>query len=221
MNAPLPRTIIDLSHPLSDATPPFPGDPPPKITVLDSTDAVSLAGERHLNVGHLATCIHCGTHMDAPFHFFGDGATIDQVMLARCIGPTTLLRRPYSTQGLVIDVDAVAPHAEQLRRTRRIVFNTHWHHRWGADDYFTAHPVITGPAANFLVECGVELVGVDTPSVDRPPYPAHLELLGAGLLIVENLTNLDAITSDEFELVALPLAISGRDGSPIRAVAIV
>ena len=70
MNADLIRTIIDLSHALSDATPPFPGDPPPKITVLDSTDTVSQAGERHLNVGHLATCIHCGTHMDAPFHFF-------------------------------------------------------------------------------------------------------------------------------------------------------
>ena len=120
----------------------------------------------------------------------------------------------------MIDVEAVAPHAERLRKTRRVVFNTHWHHRWGADDYFTAHPVITGPAAKFLVDCGVVLVGVDTPSVDRPPYPAHLELLGAGLLIVENLTNLDSITGDEFELIALPLAIHGRDGSPVRTVAV-
>ena len=157
--------------------------------------------------------------MDAPFHFFRRWPD------HRPGGARPLHRTDHAgalavcEPGLVIDVDAVAPHAERSATNRRVVFNTRWHHRWGADDYFTAHPVITGPAAKFLVDCGVELVGVDTPSVDRPPFPAHLELLGAGLLIVENLTNLDAITGDEFELIALPLAIAGRDGSPVRAVA--
>ncbi len=99
------------------------------------------------------------------------------------------------------------------------MLNTGWHHRWGSADYFTAHPVITGEAAQFLVDCGVMLVGVDTPSVDRAPYPAHLVLLGNDVLIVENLTNLDAIDGDDFEFIALPLAVVGRDGSPVRAAA--
>ena len=72
-----------------------------------------------------------------------------------------------------------------------------------------------------LLDCGVQLVGVDTPSVDRLPFEAHLALLGHGVLIVENLTNLDAIPADVFQLVALPLKILGRDGSPVRAVALV
>ena len=64
------------------------------------------------------------------------------------------------------------------------------------------------------------LIGVDTPSVDRPPFEAHLAILGAGALIVENLTNLDAIGPEVFQLIATPLKILGRDGSPVRAVAI-
>ena len=72
-----------------------------------------------------------------------------------------------------------------------------------------------------MIDHGVRLIGVNTPSVNRPPYDAHLAILGAGALIVENLTNLDAITGHEFDLIITPLAIVGRDASPVRAVAIV
>jgi kynurenine formamidase len=65
----------------------------------------------------------------------------------------------------------------------------------------------------------VELLGVDMPSVDQAPFPAHKVLLGAGVLIVENLTNLEAIGADRFELIVLPLKLMGRDGSPVRAIA--
>lgn len=80
--------------------------------------------------------------------------------------------------------------------------------------------MISGPAARLIVDCGVQLVGVDTPSVDRPPFDAHLALLGNDVLIVENLANLDAITAEVFQLAALPLALVGRDGSPVRAIAL-
>jgi arylformamidase len=214
------RQTIDLSHPLGPETPVFPGDPPLEIRVFDSANN-STAGERHLNCSHLAMSLHCGTHMDAPFHFFQDRATIDRIPLDRCSGPALLVRLPHEQHGLVIDANHLARFEPRLRSTARVVFNTGWHHRWGADDYFTAHPVITGAAARFLVDCGVTLVGVDTPSVDRDPFEAHLALLGHDVLIVENLTNLDAIPGDVFHLVALPLAIIGRDGSPVRAAAIV
>ncbi len=215
------RRIIDLSHPLSERTPEFPGDPPPVITIFDSTATPSTAGERHLNCSQLAMSLHCGTHMDAPFHFFQDRATIDQVLLDRCIGATLLVRLPFDVHGLSIEVQHLAPYESSLRRMRRVVLNTGWHHRWDADDYFSAHPLITGAAARFLVDCGVQLIGVDTPSVDQPPFDAHLALLGNDVLIVENLTNLDAIPGDVFQLIATPLKIVGRDGSPVRAVAVV
>jgi len=218
MSAPAKQQWIDLSHPLGPETPPFPGDPPVAIRVFDSTTN-STADERHMNCSHLAMSLHCGTHMDAPFHFFQQGATIDRIPLARCAGPALLVRLPHESHGLVIDAQHLTALEPQLRATGRVVFNTGWHHRWGDEDYFMGHPVITGAAARFLVECGVTLVGVDTPSVDRDPYEAHLALLGGDVLIVENLTKLDAIPGDVFQLVALPLAIVGRDGSPVRAAA--
>jgi len=213
--------IIDLSHPLSPDTPAFPGDPPLQINVVDSTDLPDTAAGRHLNCSHIGMSLHCGTHMDAPFHFFQDAATIDRVLLDCCLGPAVLIRLPWDVHGPTIEREHLAGHESQLRASRRVVFNTLWHRRWGAANYFSEHPVIAGPAAQLLVDWGVQLVGVDMPSVDRAPFEAHLALLGRGVLIVENLTNLDAIPVDVFQLVALPLKIFGRDGSPVRAVALV
>lgn len=213
------QTIVDLSHPLGPQTAAFPGDPPPAIQILDTATNPTSDQKRHMNCSAIATSLHCGTHMDAPFHFFPDGRRIDQVPLDRCVGPTLLVRLPFETHAS-IGREHLEPYESQLREARRIVINTRWHHRWGAADYFTQHPVITEAAARFLVECGTLLVGVDIPSVDQDPYAAHLELLGNDVLIVENLTNLDAVVGDVFHLIATPLAISGRDGSPVRAVAV-
>lgn len=71
-----------------------------------------------------------------------------------------------------------------------------------------------------MVECGASLLGVDFPSVDRPPFPSHIAFLGEGMIIVENLTNLAAIEKEVFNLIVLPLKITGRDGSPVRAIAL-
>ena len=79
--------------------------------------------------------------------------------------------------------------------------------------------MLTAAAAQLIVDCKVRLIGVDFPSVDRPPHPAHLVLLGHDVLIVENLTNLAAIGDNAFNFSAIPLAIAGRDGSPVRAFA--
>jgi arylformamidase len=215
------RRIIDLSHPLSAETPAFPGDPPLEIRILDSTAQPSVSGERHLNCSHLSMSLHRGTHMDAPFHFFQNGETIDGVSLETCIGTAIVLRLPPETHRGVIDAKLLEPFRATLCTVPRVILNTAWHHRWRADDYFTAHPLITGDAARLLVDCGVRLIGVDTPSVDRPPFDAHLAFLGGGVLIVENLTNLDSVPSEQFELIVTPLAIAGRDGSPVRAVAVV
>jgi kynurenine formamidase len=215
-----PRTIIDLTHPMSSATPAFPGDPPLEITVLDSTSA-STPGQRHLNCSRLAMSVHCGTHMDAPFHFFGDGVTIDRVPLDFCMGPALLARIGPEAHHGTIDLTHLTPFESRIRACPRLVLDLGWHHRFGREGYFSEHPVISGPAAQRLVDLGVKLLGVDTPSVDRSPFPAHLALLGAGVLIVENLTNLAAIPGDHFELFAVPLPISARDGSPVRALALV
>jgi arylformamidase len=215
------QRIVDLSFGLERDTPVFDNYPHVEITILDASDRPPPPRRRSLNSSHLAMGLHCGTHMDAPFHFMAQGNRIDQVPLERCVGPAVLLHLPDHGPGALIEPDHLISQGDALRETRRLVLNTGWHHRWGRPGFFTEHPVLTVETGQFLVECGVQLVGVDFPSVDYPPNDTHVVLLGNDILIVENLTNLDAIGSDRFELVTLPLKIVGRDGSPVRAIGLV
>jgi arylformamidase len=190
----------------------FPGDGPVRITILEQDST---------NLSRIDFSVHTGTHMDAPFHFFAGAATIDCVPLESCMGSARLIDlRPTAPAG-EIRHRYLAPHRETLCQARIAVLQTGWSTHWGSPSYFTDHPCLAADAAQFLVDCGVQLVAVDMPSVDRAPYPAHHILLGAGVLIVENLTNLDAIGASEFQLIVLPLKLVGRDGSPVRAVAAV
>jgi arylformamidase len=204
--------IVDLSQPVDAGTPVFPGDGPVRVTVLD---------QGAVNLSRIDLSLHTGTHMDAPFHFFSGAETIDQVPLERCMGPARLI----DLRGLAAETGIRREHLvtcpEPLLRAHAAILHTGWSKQWGAPRYFTDHPCLTADAAQYLVDCGVQLVGVDMPSVDRAPYPAHQILLRAGVPVVENLTNLDAIGAGPFRIVVLPLKLAGRDGSPVRAVAIV
>jgi kynurenine formamidase len=206
-----PRSIIDLSHPVDAGTPVFPGDGPVRVTVIEHTS---------VNVSRIDLSVHTGTHMDAPFHFFNDAQTIDHIPLERCAGPARLIDLRDAAPG-----EIRREHIEKRCATPLLghaaILQTGWSKQWGAPGYFSDHPSLAADAAQFLVDSGVQLVGVDMPSVDRAPYPAHQILLRAGVPIVENLTNLDAIGALLFQIVVLPLKLAGRDGSPVRAVAIV
>jgi kynurenine formamidase len=214
------RRIIDLTYDLNPQTPVYPGDPQVEISILETIGDVK-PGRRSLNSSRIAVGMHSGTHMDAPFHFFGDGRTIDQVPLERLIGPTVLVDLRRSLKKRVIAKEHLRVHHSKLRKVRRIVINSGWSKTWGKPMYFTDHPVMTSDAAQFLIDSGIQLVGIDAPSVDRPPFPAHILLLGNDVVIVENLTNLDAVKGEVFELVVLPLRISAREGSPVRAIAMI
>jgi kynurenine formamidase len=207
-----PGRIVDISQPVSADTPAFPGDGPVRVTILE---------EGSVNLSRIELSVHTGTHMDAPFHFFTGAETIDQVRLERCMGLARLIDLRGLPPGATIRREHIETHRDTLRHVRAAVLHTGWSKQWGSPGYFSDHPCISSEAARFLVDCGVQVVGVDMPSVDREPYTAHRVLLGAGVLIVENLTNLDAIGADLFQLIVLPLKLVGCDGSPVRAVAVV
>jgi arylformamidase len=204
--------IVDLSQPVGAGTPVFPGDGPVRVTILDQAS---------VNLSRIDLSVHTGTHMDAPFHFYSGADTIDRIPLERCVGPARIVDLLDLAAGNEIRRDHIERRLNAPLRAHAAVLHTGWSKYWGAPGYFTGHPCLTADAAQFLVDCGVQLVGLDMPSVDRAPYPAHKILLGAGVPIVENLTNLDAIGADLFQLVVLPLKLAGRDGSPVRAVAFV
>lgn len=173
-----------------------------------------------MNLSRIDFSVHTGTHMDAPFHFFAGAATIDCALLENCMGFARLIDLRAIAAAGEIRRRHLEPYRETLCQARIAVLQTGWSKHWGSPRYFTDYPSLSADAAQFLVDCGVQLAAVDTPSVDRAPYPAHRILLGAGVLIVENLTNLDATGASQFQLIVLPLKLVGRDGSPVRAVAI-
>jgi arylformamidase len=220
--------LIDLSYPLDIHTPPWPGNPGVTVDVLDAIPASRGPRERgrpgdpgYLNVTAFSTCTHTGTHMDAPSHFYGGSPTIESIPLSQCIGSCVLadLRRLHPRQEII--VADLASYRDALVRHRKVVLQTGWSAHWGRDDYFRDFPVLSEAVAQWLMDCGVELVGVDTPSVDREPNAAHFVLLGAKAVIVENLTNLEAVGRREFHLIVTPLALKGLEASPVRAVAVV
>jgi kynurenine formamidase len=161
---------------------------------------------------------HGGTHLDAPLHFAPGGADAAGVPLRLFPAIVVPVESPR------IDADSVPANCAG----RAVLFSTGWEDRAGTADYYEGFPSMTLEAAQRLVDRGVGLVGLDTPSVDgrtegKPSYPAHGILCGAGVPIVEGLVNLRALLPVEGEILfaAFPLKLRGIEASPVRAVALV
>lgn len=177
------------------------------------------------NTTNLTLYSHAGTHMDAPLHFLDGGATIDQWDLQKCVGPALVLDLTHKAPNSLITVEDVAPYADQIGPGVRLLLRTDWDAHAALPDYRTHFPRITRALATWLVERGVWLVGVQTPSVaslaDREELrDVHQILLRGQVVIVECLAHLDQLPA-AVTLIALPLKIQGGDGSPVRAVAMI
>ena len=207
--------IVDLSLDITDRAPTF--WPDPKTAVIPHLGIANLK----YNITQLVMSTHLGTHLDAPFHFFDDGRTVDEVDPGRGIGPAWVLdfsgKRPKEdiTRG-----DLLA-HDRKLARGARIVVRTGWDRVYPEERYFTDYPGFPPDACVLLAERGIACLALDTPSVYGPDYVAvHHTLLGAGILIVEGLAHLERLMNERVFLAALPLRIKGRDGSPCRVIAV-
>jgi len=206
--------LYDLSQPIENGMSYFPGDPEPHI-VPHPTDPPWRVSDLHIGS-------HSGTHLDTPAHIGRDGTT-DQVPLERLIGPGIVVEVSGKRPGERIGLGDVSPAAQaHLRRGIWAAFHTGWSRRWGTPAYL-AHPSLDPTLARVLVEWGVGLVAVDMLNPDDTATGAsiiHEILLGAGVLIVENLTGLDQLRTDRvYTFALLPLKLVGADGAPLRAVA--
>ena len=219
--------IVDLSHPLEPATPPWPGNPPVEVQVVSRIPSHRGPRDRgapgepiSCNTTAFLTCNHTGTHMDAPAHFYNGVPTIEQVPLEKCIGPAALIDvRQVPSRGEITPAHLI-PFEGSIKATGKVVFWTGWSGRWGDHNYFDDYPVLSEASAVWLVERGVHLVALDTPSPDRDPHPVHYVLLGANVAIVENLNGLERIGRAVFDLIVVPLPLRGLEASPVRALAV-
>jgi arylformamidase len=201
-------TLIDISPALSPSIAVFPGDSPLTREVL-----LDLRNDDNLTLSTLRSTVHIGSHLDAPSHYDAEGDTIDAVDLQRCIGPCDVMRIDVERGGQIeIDDLPRKPSSERLL----LATGTHPDpDQWGGDFAGLSPRLI-----EHLAGLGVKLIGVDTPSVDvatSKELPSHDACRRHDVLILEGLV-LDEVDEGGYELIALPLKLTGFDASPVRAV---
>jgi len=208
-------TIYDISLTISPSLPIWPGDPALELELIESMDKGA-----HANVTRLSAAVHLGTHVDAPHHFLNDGRTVENLPLDVLTGPCYVTQLPDGIEAITAEV---LDRTEISSEMKRVLFGTRNSHLWAKSEstFQTDFVAITEDGAEWLVEHGVQLVGVDYLSV--APYgdsvPTHTVLLKAGVVVVEGL-NLSKIVRGFYDLYCLPLKIAGSDGAPARAILI-
>jgi len=206
-------TLYDISVAYGADTPPWPGDTP-----YSCGWAIAIAAGASVNVRHVTTSWHNGTHADAPLHIADSGAPSERLPLPAFQGPATVLDARDAADGRSITMEWLqaalsgrpAP-VRLLLRTGRSVATGVFPEAW---------PTLTEEAATWLVGGGLQLVGVDAPSVDprtASDLAVHRALFDGGAYVLENL-DLRAVPDGQYVLTAYPVLVSGADAAPVRAV---
>jgi len=207
---PAPR-LVDVSVSLQPGLATYPGNPEFELQPIKRVAAGASS-----NVSRLVLGTHTGTHVDAPRHFFDDGAGVDALPLDLLIGRARVIDLPHRG-GITAEHLAAAGLREDLRVLLRTPNSALWN---TSDGFHTDYTYVTEDAAKFLVAQGVKVVGVDYLSVEqfkKPGAPAHHVLLGNGVIIIEGL-NLSDAEPGAYEMYCLPLRIANADGAPARVV---
>ena len=208
--------VVDLSHDYTDDMPLYPGLPSPTFHdfAVVERDGYAMSEYHLLN--------HIGTHVDAPSHQIADGATLDQIPLARLV-----------TEAVTVDLSGRSPGAigrEELEPLLGDLAAGDWlflysnnGRNWGSEDYWTGWSYPDAEASRGLIERGIVGIGFDGPSadpVDTETFELHKVWLGAGRMILENLTNLGQLPR-RAQVVVAPLKVRGANGAPARVLALI
>jgi len=207
--------IYDISVPLRSGGVVYPGNPAISITAQQAISQGAGANVSRIDIGS-----HSGTHVDAPKHFFDDGAGADTLPLDVLMGPARLI----AVDDAVKSVGETELRAHDLRGVTRLLIRTR-NSAWlasGSTEFHPDYTFLSPEGAAYLVGLGVKLVGVDYLSVEQfhsGHHRTHRTLLGADVVIIEGLV-LSEPPPGDYELRCLPLRLTGLDGAPARAVLI-
>jgi arylformamidase len=202
--------LIDVSVPLDATLPTYPHNTPFSLEPIKR-----LARGDSSNVSTLHMSAHCGTHVDAPRHFFDSGPGTEALPLDLLMGRVRVIQVTSRT-GIAAEDLANQDFSEDVR----ILIKTRNSLLWGTPEFRPDYVGVTESGARHLVAHGIKLVGVDYLSVEQfktPGAPAHHVLLGAGTIVIEGL-NLRDVEPGIYDLCCLPLRIVGSDGAPARVV---
>ncbi|MCF8366712.1 MAG: cyclase family protein [Bacteroidales bacterium] len=209
--------LSDLTHTLETGMPVFPGDTAPtfKKVLTHKSDGVQVT--------RMDMATHHGTHIDCPLHFIENGKATDNSDLKNFFGKAILLDCTNFRNGEEIPVGHIQKTEINWEGISWVIIHTGWYKLWGTPEYLHHFPVLSVEATKFLKSKNLKGIGLDVISldaIDSVDFPNHNIILGSGLYIIENLTNLHSISKQQFTLSALPLKIKNGDGSPVRALAI-
>jgi kynurenine formamidase len=168
---------------------------------------------------------HCGTHMDAPTHFGIGCGTIDKIPLDKCMGPAWVVDLTGIEPRAIIEVKHLGETAKKLQVGDSLLLRTGWSAYVSLPKYRDELPRISLELAQWCVSSQVRMLGVEPPSVADVNNideltAVHTVLFEGGVIVVEGLANLQALTRSKITFIALPLKVGDGDGAPVRAVAI-
>jgi arylformamidase len=205
--------IFDISVTVNNQLPVWPGDPPFTRTMASKIETGAEA-----NVSRVEMGVHVGTHVDAPFHFVAGGKTVDQILLETLVGPALVVGIPDDVA--VITADTLKQISLPSGVTR-ILFKTRNSRLWKQEhiQFDTGYVAVNDSGAHYLVDNGVQLVGIDYFSI--APFvqtqPTHMTLLKAGVVVIEGL-DLSNVDPGNYVLYCLPIKLGGSDGAPARVI---
>lgn len=201
---------FDVTIPVSDKTPVWPGDPSSELTKIFSHEK----GD-NFQLSRLSFGLHTGTHVDAPLHFIAGGKDIAALDISKMIGPVQC-----------IDFSGIAEITAELLKGRlmpgvkRVLFRTfHSHENRDTTALQTPYRALNEEAATCLVQAGVLLCGIDgmTIAMEHQLASVHRILLKEEVVILENL-DLSKLTDGLYEIMVLPLLLPGAEAAPARVL---
>lgn len=175
----------------------YPGDPAPKKEILCSTHKGDVC-----NLTALSMCAHNGTHIDAPYHFFGEGKTVDLLPLTKTVGEAYVAEG----RGNITAEDAAAI-LKKANGISRILIK--------------GDVTVTAEAARVFADAGIDLLGNESQTVGPKdaPMEVHKILLSKDIVLLEGI-RLSEVPEGKYLLCAQPVNLGGCDGAPVRAILI-
>jgi arylformamidase len=210
MRSPSEPRLWDISPPVHEGAPVFPGDTPYR-----QRWAASIGPGCPVNVSEITLSPHTGAHADAPLHYDAAGATIGDVDLAPFLGRCRVIHA--IARGPLVEWAHIA-HAIDDALPPRVLVRTY--ETMPVDRFDPALAAYAPATIERLAALGVTLVGIDTASIDPADSKtlySHQTIRRLGLRVLENLV-LDDVPEGDYELIALPLKLVHADASPVRAV---
>jgi arylformamidase len=213
------KTKIDLSHTIFNGLVTYKGLPAPIICdYLSRAESKKFYEENtSFQIGKIEMVTNTGTYIDFPFHRHAYGKDSSEIELEALtdLPGITISATNVTAIGMEYFVD-------KKIRNKAVLVCTGWARNWNTEQYFEGHPYLTEEAAVYLRDCGVKLVGIDSHNIDDTKgktRPVHTILLGAEILIVEHLCNLEYLPETDYFFSAAPPRIKGVGTFPVRAYA--